>query len=129
MADVLKDELTSDPLSRGYAGMTDKEAVADLNKVRRKRDRMAMTSSEVWQVVDLAELKALAAADRAIVLAVLQFEQTDPFGNEATMFVTLFGATSKTVRDLKAARVESISRTQQLGLRPVKPGQVNEARR
>lgn len=35
MADILKDELANDPLGRGYAGMTDAIAAADLNTAYR----------------------------------------------------------------------------------------------
>ena len=44
---ALKSELTVDPLSRGYAGMTDAEAAIDLNTVYRERNRISMTGSEV----------------------------------------------------------------------------------
>ncbi len=128
MAD-LREELSTDPLARGYGGMSDQEAADDLNTEYRSRNRSSMTSTEVWQSIDVAELRLLADGDRDLVMAVLQFASIDPFGNEATLFTTLFGGGSATVTALQIARIEAISRAKELGLRtPVRAGHVEAAR-
>tara|TARA_R110000772_G_scaffold237481_1_gene349385 strand:+ start:744 stop:1133 length:390 start_codon:yes stop_codon:yes gene_type:complete len=128
MANELRDELLNDPLVRGYAGMTDQEAADDLNTEYRPRDRSSMTSTEVWQAIDVTELRALADGDRSLVMAVLQFESINPFGNEAALFTALFGGGSTTLTALATARVETISRAVELALRLVRAGDVRNAR-
>ena len=87
-----------------------------------------------WQAIDVDELRALADGDRNLVMAVLQFESIDPFGNEATLFIALFGGGSTTITALQTARVEAISRAQELAdtlggiLVPVRVGHVQGAR-
>ena len=134
---VLSDELTQDPLIRGYNGpgaansgpgpMTDQEAADDLNTEYRTRNRDTMTSTEVWQAIDIPELQALADGDRSLVMAVLQFDEINPFGNEATLFIALFGAGSNTIIALNAARIEAVSRAIELGLGRVRTGDVARA--
>ena len=128
MADILGDELLNDPLTRGYTGMTDQEAADDLNSEYRSRDRSSMTSTEVWQAIDVTELRALADGDRSLVMAVLQFEKINPFGNEAVLFTALFGGGSATLIALNVARVETVSRAIELGIRTVRAGDVRNAR-
>ncbi len=129
--DALRDELINDPLARGYSGMSDEAAADDLNSLTtgRTRPRTSMTSTEVWQAIDVTELRALADGDRSLVMAVLQFESIDPFRNEATLFIALFGAPSATITALQAARQETVSRAVERNIGKVKPGNVGEARR
>ncbi len=129
--DALRDELLNDPLARGYAVMSDADAADDLNSLLtgRTRPRASMTSTEVWQAIDVTELRALADGDRSLVMAVLQFEQINPFGNEASLFMALFGGGSATITALIVARQETVSRAVELDLGKVKPGNVEEARR
>ncbi len=127
MAD-LKTELTDDTLGRGYAGMSDQAAADDLNTAYRSRDRQTMTASEVANAIDLTELTALSAEADAEVWRWLSLGTLNPFGVEATRFTAIFGA-GNTIAALQAARVEAITRAQELGLGTVKPGHVEEARR
>ena len=132
MTGELEAELLTDPLvpPRGYSTMSDQEATDDINTKYRTRNRTSMTSSEVWQAIDIPELRALADGDRSLVMAVLQFDQIDPFGNEVALFLALFGAGSATITALAAARVEPISRAVELEIRliPVRRGHVENAR-
>lgn len=128
VTDILKDELANDPLTRGYASMTDETAADDLNSVYRSRDRTSMTASEVLNAVDNAEYTALANAAKDRLWQLLGIGDLNPFGVEATLMQSIFGA-GATITALAAARVESITRAQELGLSPVKVGQVEEARR
>ncbi len=116
MADTLRDELLTDPLSRGYSTMTDQEAADDLNTAYRTRDRTSMSASEVYNAVDQTNWVALTAVDQAEIWNILHLGEVNPFGREASRFVAIFGGGSVTITALQAARVESITRAQELGL-------------
>ena len=144
MADVLKDELTNDPLVRGYAGMTDEEAADDLNTSYRTRNRTSMTGDEIAQAADPAEQDALdngAANNTADVLshwlALCARTTVDPFATaNVQLVISIFGVGSTSVSNLQAARVENITRAQELRdanpdspfAIPVKAGHVAVAR-
>lgn len=126
---MLRDELLNDPLARGYAGMSDEDAAADLNTVYRERNRTNMSASEIYQAIDRAEFLGASIDDtqRQEIYNLLFFDSIDPFGKEADVFVEIFG-TGPTITALQAARKKSISRATELGLGTVKPGHVGEAR-
>lgn len=148
---MLRDELQADLLGRGYSGMDDAAAAADLNTAYRSRNRTSLTASEVLQNLDLAEWDALqtvadgadAAADIAghkvrnvglVLSAAAGDGGVDPFGKAQDLIVGAFGGGSATVTALKAARVEAISRAEELRDSdprfpvPVKVGHVDVAR-
>ncbi len=135
MADILKDELANDPLGRGYAGMTDEEAAADLNTSYRTRNRTNMTGDEVFQATDAAEFAGLGSGqgnsvdDQNHWLAFCGRDSIDPFSSANLAFVTdIFQAGSATLANLQASRLKSITRGEELGLGIVKSGHVNVAR-
>lgn len=138
MADLvaLKAEIDTDPLTRGYAAMTDAQVAADLNSSYRERNRDSMSASEVLNAIDIAEFNALTNAAESQIWNVLHLGgqsgpgggSIDPFGIEATIFTNVFGAGSATIAALSAARKESITRGVELGLGLVKPGHVEQAR-
>ncbi len=128
MIDVLRTELTTDPKTRGYAGMTDEEAADDLNTEYRTRNRTSMTGSEVLQSIDQTRLAGLSAADKERVWQVLHLGQLDPFGVEADILINVFGPGSDTIVALQVARKENVSRAVELGLGSVREGTVAQAR-
>ena len=135
MSDVLKDELATDPLTRGYAGMTDEEAADDLNTSYRTRNRTSMTGDEIFQATDPGEFNSLgsgqgnSADDQGHWLSFCGRGAIDPFATANVQFVTaIFQAGSVTLANLQAARVESITRADELGLSRVRPGHVQDAR-
>ena len=121
----LGEEVTNDPLGRGYNGpgsenlgpdpMTDQELVDSLNAVNRSRDRTSMTASEVLNAVDKTEWVALIDAERQQIWDILHMGEVNPFGIEADLFQDIFGG-STTITALQAIRVEAISRAQELGV-------------
>jgi hypothetical protein len=125
---VLKAELDGDPLGRGYAGMSDAAAAADLNTAYRTRNLERMTSSQIFQAVDMTEWGALEVAEQDKITKILNWGELNPFGKEAQVFINVFGGGSNTLSALAAARVEAISRAQELGWRPVTEGDVAQAR-
>ncbi len=135
MADALKDELAGDPLVRGYSGMTDEEAAADLNTSYRTRNRTSMSGDEIFQATDPGEFNALltgsgnTADDQGHWLAFCGRDTVDPFATaNVQLVISIFGGGSTSVSNLNAARVESITRGEELGLGLVKIGHVNVAR-
>ena len=130
MAEILRDELLSDPLGRSYSTMSDQEATDDLNTEYRSRNRTSMKSTEVFNAIDVSEFIALADGNRNTVMQIVGFGDINPFGKEADVFISIFGGGSETIIALALARMEPISRAVELGLRliPVRRGHVEEAR-
>ena len=114
---ILANELTNDPLGRGYAGMTNAQVVGSLrNVIDREKMRPWMLSSEVFQAIDLTEFDALTDSRQRNVMAMLAFGRLKPDGKEATLFVRYFGAGSATVTALAQARMFACGRAMELGI-------------
>lgn len=112
----LATELISDSLARGYSIMTDLEAADDLNTSYRSRNRTSMTGDEVFQSIESQTIwDGLTANQRLEFLALCGRDILDPFGAANVDLVkSIFGPTSDTVTALNVARVESITRAQEL---------------
>ena len=117
MADILRDELLNDPLTRGYSAMTDKAAADDLKTEYRTRNRVIMTASEVFNSIDQTEFDALSNANEAKIWNVLHLGDINPFGLEASIFISIFPGGGSTLTALNNDRKESISRAVELGIR------------
>lgn len=127
--EALKAEVIGDPLARGYAGMTDKEVSDRVYVVDRTRNRQSMSASEVFNALDMSEFNPLPDASKAKVWDVLGIGDLNPFGNEASQMAAVFGAGSNSIANLKALRVDEVSRAVELGLGRVGPGVVAEVRK
>lgn len=121
--DRLKTEIQTDPLGRGYAGLTDSQVIADLNTAYRTRNKSRLTGDEVFQSTDSTEFAALSdgsggtSDEQNYWISFCARSEIDPFATSNTQFVTnLFGGGSTTVANLNGLRVESITRSQELGL-------------
>ena len=125
---ILKSELDTDPLSRGYTTMTDEEATNDLNAAYRERNRGLMTGSEILNVIAMSEFNALDDVNKQLFWNVLHLGDVNPFGVEANLFILIFGAGSDTIIALKAARKENITRGEEIGFGLVRQGHVQLAR-
>ncbi len=130
--DVLTNEINTDPLVRGYSGMSDEQVAVDLNTVYRTKNRALMSGSEVWEATDLTEYDALSTLgdnnEQMRWIGFCGIESHDPFGNSAQFVINLFGAGSATVISLQDLRVDDVTRGGELGIGFVKPGNVGEAR-
>ena len=126
---ALKNELDTDPLVRGYSGMTDQEAADDLNSVYRTRNRSFMTGKEVKDRIDTAEWAGRSDAQKQIVLSLVTRDDLDPFGIDATIFQDAMSGATATLASLLAYRVEDISRAEELNLGFVRAPDVDAARR
>ena len=127
--DILKTELTDDSLGRGYSGMNDVAAAADLNTVYRTSNKSSLTGSEVINAVDKTEFNALTDIQKQMVWDIVHLGTVNPFGLEADLMTDIFGGGSTTISALVALRINNISRAVELGAGSVKAGHVQEARR
>lgn len=137
MADIqaLKTEVTTDPLARGYAGMTEQQVADSLNTVNRTRIKASLTGDEVFNAADPAELAALAkglpdAREQFLMfLTICARESVNPAGNATTRLIReIFGAGSTTLSNLGTLRNEAVSRGVEIGFGTVGGGDVTEAR-
>lgn len=127
---ALKSELDTDPLTRGYSGMTDGQVAVDLNTVYRSRNRTTMSGREVMEAfaANTAEWDALTAANQDRIIALTGREDLDPFGIDAHIFTQAAAGATNTISALNAARTEAISRAVELGFGTVHSGDVANAR-
>ena len=124
---ILNTELTTDPLGRGYAGMTAEQATDDLNTVYRDKNRTSMLGSEIWENTDAADFAALSDAKKSEWISFCGIESVDPFG-PAAAFVTYVFTSGNTISNLATARVELASRANELLYESVKTAHVVYAR-
>ncbi len=126
----LKIEVQTDPLGRGYTGMTSADILTDLQTINRTRNKTGLNPSEVYQNIDQTQWDGLSASEQEEVWNILHLgDPLDPFGREATRFVAIFGGGSATITALKALRVDNISRLNQIGISgTVTIHQINQAR-
>ncbi len=112
----LKDELTNDPLGRGYAGMTDTEAAASLGARNRPRQRATLAGTEILECINAAEFIALGADARARVQWMTQLGDAVPIGASSKARAILLNAfpSGATFNALAAAVVEQISRAEEV---------------
>ena len=122
-------ELTDDPLERGYAGMTNREAADRLNVIDRTKNRESMSGSEILNAIDDTEWLALSESARQVVWDICHLGSVNPFGHEARLMQQVFSEpNSPTIAALGTARKEKISRANELGLDVVTDGHVHSAR-
>src|SRR3972149_1374860 len=129
---ILRNELVDDPLSRGYSGMSDDQAAADLDAVYRTRTRTYMDSAEIYEKTDSTEFQAKTDPQKVYIRDIWTLgENVDVrSGSKArNVYITIFGAGSATVQALAAALNVPISRAEELGLSVVLAGEVGEARK
>jgi hypothetical protein len=125
---VLSTELATDPLSRGYSGMSDAEVVTDLYTAYVDQNRSSMTGSEVLNAVDKTEFNAKTADQKRMVWDVVHMGVVNPFGIEEDLFTDIFGVGSNTIAALVVARKTQITRIADLGLGKIVASDVAKAR-
>jgi hypothetical protein len=124
----LKTELVSDPLARGYSGMSNAQAATSLNTVNRSVHKTSMSGSEVLQSVVPSEYNALTAEKKDQFWGLVGIGVLDPWGKEADVMIDIFGAGSATITALAVARIQLVSRAVELGFGRVETGDVQCAR-
>lgn len=132
---TLKAELLAGhPVTGAYDA--DNQVAADqLNAVNRTRNRTSMSGDEIFNAAVPSEYAALdngsgnTPDQQGLFMSFCGRTEVDPFASNNVQFITnMFGAGSGTVTALQAARVESVSRAQELGLEGVHGGHVRTAR-
>jgi hypothetical protein len=135
---ILRNELTADPLTRGYAGMTDAQAAADLNTENRTVDRTSISGNEVLEAVEWAEYYADSsvpqgqrcnAEQRAALNGFFGMESINILNPNVRQMVNRAATNTSTTRtNLQALQQTTVSRGVELGIGTVKPGEVERAR-
>lgn len=132
---TLKDEITNDPDTRGYAGMTDAEIADDLRILRVANDR-EVSLAEFMSVIRPDAWPASNQSDDWNFLNILTRMDPIPL-NVQTVRNRLTGpaegvwptaASDPTRADLIALSAETIARYQELGLPRVRTANVTEAK-
>ena len=126
--DALKAETDTDPLARGYAGMTEAAVADSLNAINRSRNRTSVSPGEMQRAVDGAEFVALSDVKQRAWLAILS-DSVDPNNANTIAQVTAIWTSGTTLTNLAALQTEAVSRAVEIGLGFVKQGHVQEARR
>ena len=127
---ALKTELTDDPLARGYAGMSDEEAAADLNVENREVNVTSVTGQDIFEAATLADYAALDATEKSLLHAIIGMGTVMVNGtNTKAALLAMFGAGSDTRDNLAVLQKETVTRANELGLGgTVYPGQIQAAR-
>jgi hypothetical protein len=126
---MLSDELTNDPLARGYGAMTDAQARDSLNTVDRTKNKDLLAGDEMFSATDSGEWAALTDHKQSLWMDLCGRESINPFGAANLALVTsIFGA-GPTLNALAALRVEDVSRAGELGGGLVSVAHVSFARR
>jgi len=126
---ALKTEIDTDPLARGYAGMSDAAVADSLNVIDRTINRTSMSGSEILNAVDASEWATRGNAQKQVVWHIVHLGNVNPFGLEATLIADAFrGAGGVTIAALADARKTGVSRAVELGLNLVKAGYVQQVR-
>jgi hypothetical protein len=125
----LNAELTIDPLTRGYSGMTDEAAATDLNTVYRTRARTTMNGDEIFAATDNAEFVGLTDHKQQLWVSFTSKDIINAYDATNINFVDyIFGAGSDTKSTLAGLREEDISRATELSLDGVDQWKVEFAR-
>lgn len=114
---VLATEISTDPLVRGYSGMTDAQIAEDINTVYRTCRRDYIFGWEGFNATDDVEYGALTDAQKSSWDALCAIEQIDVTSGVAkSREAELFGPGTTTRSNLLALRDPPCSRGEELGL-------------
>lgn len=126
---TLRTELTTDPLARGYSGMTDAQAATSLDTVNRTVNRTSVPAPEVIEAIVASEYTALSATLQNLVSLLISAGTINPQGtNTRAIFAAAFGAGTQTRTNLIALETMTVSRAAELGIGYVAAGDVKIAR-
>lgn len=127
--EILKAEISGDPLARGYSGMSDLEVADDLNTVYRTITMEYVSGSDIFNATDDIEYGALTDAQKAAWDRLCGIESIDTTSGIAkSREVELFGPGTNTRSNLQALKIIDVSRAAELLLPIVREGNVQEAR-
>lgn len=114
---TLETEIQTDPLGRGYAGLTDAQVLADLYTVYRERNVRTLTGDQIFTSTHPPDFVALSAQAQALWMSFCGRNTIDAFATANGDFVQwIIGTASQTVANLVDLRTEDITRAEELGL-------------
>lgn len=128
---TLTTELTTDPLGRGYAGMSDQAAADSLNTPDRTIEVSSVSGSAIFNAIDPPEFVALTNAQEGFVRDVFSLgDEIDVSTgtNARQVLLDAFGGGTTTRANLAALVQRTVSRADELGLTRVREGTVARAR-
>lgn len=126
---ALKQELTNDPLNRGYASMTDAQAADNLNLGDRQPNREELDSGTLVSSIVRSEWATLSAADKDYVRLIALAESVPITATLRSELSDVFPQGTTTRNNLRALLKRTGSRAEELGLGRVTPSDVAAARR
>jgi hypothetical protein len=128
---ALRSELTTDPVTLGYSGLTDTQAAAKLNATDtgRTQARTAVPVAEIYNNIVNADWPTAASTSESKLRALLGMQTIDASNaNTKTIIGAIFGAGTQTRTNLLAIGTQTVSRATELGLGPVLVSDVTKAR-
>ena len=126
---ILKTEIATDPLGRGYSSMTDLEVATDLNIIYREVDVESVSGQEIFEAVVPLEYNVLTDKQINLLHAIMGLGSISVNGiNTRTALLSMFGSGTTTRSNLATLQKRDVSRAEELGLPYVYEGHVQEAR-
>lgn len=118
---ILTNEITTDPLNRGYSTMTDLQVMESLNTVDRPApDLNYLSSTQIFEVLDPTDYETLEASptqlDRLKVLLALGTVNVGPISQGRAVLASLFPEGSTTRTALLNAVAQTQPRWKEIGL-------------
>lgn len=115
---ALANEISTDPLARGYSGMTDIEIAASLNTRDREIQTFTFSASDLFNAIDPTEYGSITGTVKEQVKLILGLGDDISAAsgtNVRTVLVNAFGASSNTLTALQDAAKKTVSRAEELG--------------
>ena len=128
--DILITELETDPLIRGYSGMSDDEASDSLSVVDRTLPVDTVDGGAILNATDDTEFSVLTVPEQDQWLGLCGVDGIDVSNGVAKAIeANLFGGGTATRANLGALKTRAVSRGVEIGFGTVAAGHVEEARR
>lgn len=127
---ILKNEVSTDPLALGYAAMTDAE-IAERLRLEDRPLWADLSSSQIFESIVPSEFAVLLATAQARVDRILGLGdgiKTGPGSNARAELLDIFGVGSQTIANLVAIAQQTQSRARELGLGRVLTADVTTAK-
>lgn len=113
---TLADEITQDPLARGYATMADDAVATDLADKYRLVWRDTVPGQELLESIDDSDWVNITESERDLVLNILAIGDLDPQGFARRRMLQVFGAGSATISAMATIARTEISRWAELAV-------------
>lgn len=129
---ILREEISNDPLGRGYSTMSDGEVANDLNTNMRSYERKAVSAVEVFEAVAPSEWDGLTDSDKQNVRECLRLLGNLDISTGTNLHDILwntFGSGTTTRSNLEDLINDTRSRARELGLSKVYKHHVKHARK